>query len=146
MNRYPTPSLARGFTLIELMIAVTIVAILAAVAIPAYGQYVRKGNRTDATRALLSDAQALQRCYSQNFTYTPAAGCTPAAGTTTSPGGYYSVTVTLATTSYTLTAVASASPQTQDTQCRTFTLSSTGVQTAQTSSSTDSTVTCWGSK
>jgi type IV pilus assembly protein PilE len=146
MTRNSTRRAAHGFTLLELMIAVTIVGILAAIAIPSYSQYVRKGNRTDATRALLSDAQALQRCYSQNFTYTPAAPCTPPAGTSSSPGGYYNVTVALQATSYTLTAVAIKAPQTQDTTCQTFILTSAGAQTAQTSGSTDSTVACWGTK
>jgi type IV pilus assembly protein PilE len=136
----------RGFSLIELVTAMAIVGILAAIAIPAYSSYVRQTNRTDATRTMLQDAQALQRCYSQNFTYTPTTPCSTVAGTTTSPGGYYSIVVAVPTAStYTITATAAARPQTSDTQCKTFVLSSTGQQTAQNSSGADNTQTCWGS-
>ena len=58
-----------GFTLIELMIAVVIIAIIAAIALPAYDEYVRQGNRTEAKAALLEAAQALERFYSVNGTY-----------------------------------------------------------------------------
>jgi type IV pilus assembly protein PilE len=51
-----------GFSLIELMMAVAIVGILAAIAVPSYTAFVRQSNRTDAVRALTLDAQALERC------------------------------------------------------------------------------------
>lgn len=141
-RRHRHPPFA-GFTLIELMITVSIVGILAAIAIPAYTAYMRQANRTDATRTMLQDAQALQRCYSQNFTYTT--GCSIVAGTTSSPAGYYSILVTIpTTTTYTLTATPQKSPQTGDSECAQFTLSSTGQQAAQNSGGTDTTTTCWG--
>ena len=57
-----------GFTLIELMIVIGIVAVLAAIAYPAYTQFVMQANRTDATKTLQLAAQAMERCYSVNFT------------------------------------------------------------------------------
>lgn len=133
-----------GFTLIELLVVVAIVGILAAIAYPSYQAYVRQANRSDATRALQLVAQSLQRCYSQNFTYLT--GCNVVAGSTPSANAYYTIKVVIPDAQdYTLTATPALPPQTGDTQCWTFTLVSTGVQTAVNSGGTLNTQTCWGS-
>jgi len=60
---------ARGMTLIELLVVVAIVAILASIAYPGYSSFVRRANRTDATKTLQMAAQSLERCYSRSFKY-----------------------------------------------------------------------------
>lgn len=59
----------QGFTLIELMIAVAIVAILAAIGYPAYTDQVRKTARKEAAGALLEIAGRMERVRSQRFAY-----------------------------------------------------------------------------
>ena len=150
---FQTPR-AVGFTLVELMITVAIIAVLAALAYPSYTSFVRHSNRTDATRVVMADAQALQRCYSQNFSYSNSATtpCSIVAGTTTSPAGYYSIVIAMPAAgvpapSYSIVATPLAGhPQAADTQCAQFTLLSTGLQTATNSGGTDASQTCWGSK
>lgn len=62
-----------GFTLIEVMIAVAIVAILGAVALPAYQDYVRRGNIPEATSALGQGRVAMEQWFQDNRTYDGAA-------------------------------------------------------------------------
>jgi type IV pilus assembly protein PilE len=60
----------QGFTLIELMIVIAIMALLAAIAVPAYQTYVLKGGRADGKAKLLEIMQAQERFFSQNQQYT----------------------------------------------------------------------------
>jgi type IV pilus assembly protein PilE len=66
----------QGFTLIELMIAVAIVAILVAVALPAYRDYIVRGQLADARNLLSSTAARLEQFYQDNRNYgSTAAAC-----------------------------------------------------------------------
>jgi type IV pilus assembly protein PilE len=58
-----------GFTLIELMIAVAILAIVAAIALPLYNQYSQRTYRTEAQADLMNCAQAMERFAAENFSY-----------------------------------------------------------------------------
>lgn len=58
-----------GFTLIELMITVAIIAILAAIAYPAYQDAVLKGRRAEGRTALLNLLQQQERYYTQTGSY-----------------------------------------------------------------------------
>jgi type IV pilus assembly protein PilE len=96
----PPPRQSTGFTLIELMIAVVIIAVISAIAIPAFTDAVRKSRRSDAFAALLTLQQAQERWRSNNASYAPLANTAtsgnPANGlglSTTSPGAYYSISV-----------------------------------------------------
>ena len=62
-----------AFTLIELMIAVAIIGILAAIAIPSYQDSVKKSRRADAQGALMSLANAMERHFTESNTYCDAA-------------------------------------------------------------------------
>lgn len=58
-----------GFTLIELMVAVAIIAILAAVALPAYSDYVTRGRIPQATNNLASTRVKMEQFFQDNHTY-----------------------------------------------------------------------------
>src|SRR4030088_432992 len=60
---------AKGFTLIELMITVVVIAILAAVALPAFNSQIRKSRRPEARNALLDLSGRAERLYSANNSY-----------------------------------------------------------------------------
>jgi type IV pilus assembly protein PilE len=132
----------RGFTLIELVVGMAIIAILGTMAITTYRTQMMKGRRSDAMASLSSMSQSLERCYAQNFAYT---GCAAVTGGSSVPtiNGYYQVSVNLDATSYTLTASASG-PQANDKTCSQFIVSNAG-QSAKDSVGLDQTVACWGS-
>lgn len=62
-------SLKNGFTLIEAMVVVTIIGILAVLAIPSYQEYIRKGRRAEARTALTDLLQQQERYMTQRNTY-----------------------------------------------------------------------------
>jgi type IV pilus assembly protein PilE len=68
------PRVARGFTLVELMIAVAVVAVLMAIAFPSYESYVRRSKRATAQSALMTIANRQQahlldmRAYTSSLT------------------------------------------------------------------------------
>ncbi|MFT3816958.1 MAG: type IV pilin protein [Rubrivivax sp.] len=115
-----------GFTLLELIIAVVVVAILASIAMPSFLDAIRKSRRSEAIAALNTLQQAQERFRSNNLTYAnnltaaPTATPTPGLGlTTTTPSGYYTVALVSGNVSSyeaTATAVAGTS-QANDGNC-----------------------------
>lgn len=121
----PPSSLQRsadGFTLIELMIGLVVVAILAAVAMPTFMDSIRKGRRSEAFSALATMQQAQERWRSNNPTYTTTLA-NLGVGSTTSSGNYSlsvdppSANPADLATGYIVTAAGIAA-QASDAQCR----------------------------
>lgn len=88
-----------GFTLIELMITVAIVAILAAIALPSYTDYVTRGKIPDATSGLANKRVQMEQYFQDNRTYVNA----PACNNDTTTSQYFDFTCNPAATATTFT-------------------------------------------
>ena len=129
----PSSRVARGFTLIELMIVVAIIGIIAAIAYPSYQEYVRSAKRADAETALMELAHFMERFYTANGRYDQnSAGTAVALPFTQAPkdGGTKAYDIgfngTPSATAYVLQAVPTGSMAND--KCGTLTLSNTGAK------------------
>lgn len=117
----------RGFSLIELVIVLLIIAILSAIAIPSYRQYVVRSNRVDAQRALMDLAARQERVFYSKNAYATNLGDLGANASVA--GANYSIAPPTATsTAFTMTATAVGSQKKSDVQCQSLTITNTGVQ------------------
>jgi type IV pilus assembly protein PilE len=97
---------SKGFTLIELMIVVVVIAILASIAWPSYQEFIKRSRRSDAQSLMLSISSKEQQFMLDRRAYTDLVGtgglnlsqqgwdCT-AGGNRTCANAYYNVTVEL---------------------------------------------------
>lgn len=125
----------QGFTLIEVMIVVVIVAILASVALPSFREQLRKSRRAEAVQCL-SDMQLRQeRWRTNNATYADSTGI-PNVVTT-----FYTCSVTAnSATGFTLSAAPTAGGSQAGDRCGTFTVTNNAGAITKGASATD----CWG--
>lgn len=139
--KHPFRSTAqKGFTLIELMIAVAILAILMGIAIPSYNQWVIKSNRAEAKSTLMDAAQRLERCFTRFSAYNDGNCSLQQGDTLMSESDKYQVQVTsTGATTFDLTAVPQGG-QTHDAECMNFTLDHTGARDISGTGDADD---CW---
>jgi type IV pilus assembly protein PilE len=139
-----------GFSLIELLIVMTIAALLLSFAVPAWQQVMMSARRTEATAALHRTASRQEQFRLQQKRY---AGADELArpppdglGLDNTVTGHYVLATKLSDSGYTATATARAgSPQQHDTRCRLFGIDATGRRWAETNTGEDSTLRCWKS-
>ncbi len=155
MNCFPhhpgalaTQHRARGFTLIEMLVATAITGVLSSVAYPSYQGTVQKVRRTDALVAVLQVQAAQERWRSNNAGYGSLAEIRQPAQ---SAAGYYTLELrNLGDNGYELLATARGA-QGSDNACRTLKLAVTGLNAVQSSganadtgNTSDANRRCWG--
>ena len=131
-TRIPRRRHGGGFTLMELLIAMSVVALLALIIVPAYTAQVQKSRRGDAKNALLDLAAREERYFATNNTYTSTASTLGYGGTfpvavSSSGVSSYALSVTAATTTGFTATAAPTGPQAND-ACGTYTLNDQGTQ------------------
>ena len=131
------PQAPKGFTLIEMLIALACVALLASLAWPSYQSLIMRSQRAQARASLLQAAHWLERAASANGSY-PLIADVPAS-VLQIDGQRYKMTVTSSAQSYTLSATPLGA-QAADT-CGTLTVNHLGVRNVQGASQTAAQ--CW---
>ena len=144
----PTTHPARGFSLIEMLVATAVTGVLSGVAYPSFQGTVQKVRRTDALVAVLQIQAAQERWRSNNPAYGSLAEIRQPA---TSAAGHYTLVLrNVGDTGYELLATARGA-QGSDTACRTLKLVTSGLNAVQSSgpdadtrNDSDANRRCWG--
>lgn len=128
---------ANGFTLIELMIAVAIIGILSAIAIPAYGDYVVRGKLVEATSELANGRIKLEQFFQDNRAYDATGTPCPAATK------YFTYACVTTATTYTITAAGKASQGLGAAGDYTYTINESNVKATTNFKGVANTSQCW---
>lgn len=138
---------AAGFTLVELMITIVIIAIITAIAYPSYRDNARRGDRAEARGALLENAQFMERVFTEQNGYDKAASAslprtvTPANATGTQIK--YQITIK-ANTATTFTLQAEPKNGATSDYCKTLTVNNLGQKSVDGTPTNGMTAdTCW---
>lgn len=126
-----------GFTLIELMIVVAVVAILASIAYPAYQDSVRKSRRGEAKADLMELTQGYERFYTVNNTYVGFGAVLPYTQSPRTGLARYNITSAETATTFTLTAAPTAAGGQNADTCGTLSINNLGIKTSADNA------TCW---
>jgi len=129
-------SMQAGFTLIELMITVAIIAILAAIVLPNYSKYVARAHRTDAQAAMMNLAQYMESQYNASFSYPLSTNIPTSLTAPSNITNYYTIAASIDATGQTYTITATPTSRQNDSQCGTLTLNEEGKKTPTTAG-------CW---
>lgn len=136
----------RGFNLMELMVAVTIIGIIVAVALPSYNSHMLNTRRTAATACMTEMAQFMERMFTTSMDYsrdnTNTAIVLPNSSCRNDLAPFYLLSLNATPTTFILTA-APLGPQVKDTNCATLTLDQAGARTAANSAAPAKVRECW---
>jgi type IV pilus assembly protein PilE len=139
------PRRQAGITLIELMIVVVIVAILGALAVPSYRDYVLRNNRTDAITQLLELAACQEKVYIKLNRY-DGNRCGFNGGAIATPNGTYSITMAVQDGGQAFTLTATAQGKQTDDSCANLTLTDNGERGTSVSDVDATVAACWKGK